>query len=189
MRAFIAITLPENINKKLSSVQDRLKKSNADVKWVSAANIHITLRFLGDIDKKTTSLISEVIRETSKHHARFDISISRIGVFPSLLHPQTIWVGIDKGSPACMILQNQIEICAEKFGIKKEARAFLPHLTLGRVRSQKNKHALIKILEKEKDFSITTKIPVNKIVLFSSLITQQGPVYSSLEEFPLSENC
>ena len=189
MRTFIAIPLPENIHKALFLVQDILQKSNADIKWVNPANIHITLKFLGDINDKTMGLIAQAVRETSKHHARFDISISRIGVFPSMLHPQTIWAGIDKGSPACMILQNQIEICAEKFGIKKEARRFFPHLTLGRVRSQKNKQALIEILEKEKDFSISTKIPVNKLVLFSSLLTPQGPIYSSLEEFPLSETC
>ena len=187
MRAFIAIPLPDNTHKELSLLQDRLRKSNADIKWTNPADIHITLKFLGDIDEKAMSLIAQAVRDTSKQHTSFDISISKTGAFPSPLRPQTIWAGIHEDRPACIILQKQIELCTEKSVPKKEAREFFPHLTLGRLRSQRNKQALIKILEKEKDFSIITKIPVNKIVLFSSLLTQEGPVYSSLEKFPLTE--
>ena len=189
MRAFIAIPLPDNTHKELSLLQDRLRKSNADIKWTNPADIHITLKFLGDIDEKAMSLIAQAVRDTSKQHTSFDISIAKAGAFPSPSRPQTIWAGIHEDRPACIILQKQIELCAEKSGIKKEGRSFFPHLTLGRVRSQKNKQALIKILEIEKDFSITTKIPVTKVVLFSSLLTSQGPIYSSLEEFPLLGAC
>jgi RNA 2',3'-cyclic 3'-phosphodiesterase len=189
MRIFIAIPLPDNIQAGLSILQDGLRRSGADIKWVNPVDIHITLRFLGDIDYKAIRLITRALREDTGSYASFDISISRIGVFPSMLCPQIIWAGVHEGRPACAVLQKGIERCLEGLGIKKEARLFSPHLTLGRIRSQKNIHALIKMLGKEKDFSIRAKIHVKKIVLFSSVLTRQGPAYSSLEEFPLPEVC
>ena len=187
MRIFIAIPLPDNIQKQVSFLQDRLRKSKADIKWVNPDNIHITLKFLGDIDNKIIEIMTQNLRKKIKSYFSFDVFISNMGAFPSPLCPQIIWAGIHEARCACVLLQKEVELCAEKSGIKKEIRAFFPHLTLGRVRSQKNKQELIRILEEEKDFSITTKIPVKKIVLFSSLLTRQGPIYSSLEEFPLLE--
>jgi RNA 2',3'-cyclic 3'-phosphodiesterase len=189
MRTFIAISLPDSIKKELSILQDRLKKTDADIKWVKPSNMHITLKFLGDIDDKTLNLISHAIREKTGICSCFDISISKSGAFPNTMHPKVIWAGIHEGISSCSRMQKEFDVCAEKAGIRQEAGAFSPHITIGRVRSQKNKQPLIDTLKKEKDFSINAKIPVKKITLFSSLITQRGPVYSILGEFPLPETC
>jgi RNA 2',3'-cyclic 3'-phosphodiesterase len=189
MRAFIAISLPDSIKKELSILQYKLKKVNADIKWVEPSSMHITLKFLGDIDDKTLNLISHAIREKTGIFSCFDISISKTGVFPNTIHPNVIWAGIHEGISSCSRMQKEFDVCAEKTGIMQEARTFFPHITIGRMRSQKNKQPLMDMLKTEKDFSINAKIPVRKITLFSSLITQQGPEYSILEEFPLPEAC
>jgi RNA 2',3'-cyclic 3'-phosphodiesterase len=187
MRIFIAISLAEKIRKRLSFLQDRLKESNADIKWVSPKNIHLTLQFLGNVEKNRLDQIMQCLVQATEKHGRFYLSVKTLGVLPKLAYPRIIYVGVNDEKQACQALQKSITEKMSKLGFEKDGRAFLPHITLGRVRSDKDKKALLGLIEKEKDFSIKFKIPINKITLFSSLITRQGPTYSILGEFPLSE--
>jgi RNA 2',3'-cyclic 3'-phosphodiesterase len=189
MRTFIAIPLPYSALKELSSLQNKLRKSGADIRWVKPYNMHITLKFLGNIDKKTTKLISDSIKNKIKTHNAFEISVEGAGAFPNINDPVVIWVGIDKGMSECTALQNNVETCTESTLIECDKKEFIPHITIGRVCSNKNKRNLIDAIKKEKDFSLKAKIRVKKITLFSSLLTQKGPVYSILEGFPLPEAC
>jgi RNA 2',3'-cyclic 3'-phosphodiesterase len=188
MRIFIAIALPKKVRKELSALQDRLKKSNTDIKWVKPENIHLTLQFLGNVKENRLAQIIQYLVQATEKHNHFYLSVKTLRVLPKLDYPRIIWVGINDEKQACKALQKSITENMEKLGFKKDGRAFLPHITLGRVRSDNNKETLIGLIKNEKDFSIKAKISVNKITLFYSLITQQGPVYSILEEFPLPED-
>ena len=144
-----------------------------------------TLKFLGDIDEKKLEAIESSLSEIVKSHKPFDIHLSKIGAFPNSDFPRVIWVGIDEGKKESQILQKDIEIAFQNLGFEKEKREFSPHLTLGRVRSGKNKSQLIEAMEKEKDFTSQDKVSVNKIILFQSTLTFNGPVYTALAEFLL----
>ena len=189
MRTFIAIPLHNEAKKELSLLQGRLKKSNADAKWVKPENIHLTLQFLGKVEESKLPQIKTGLAQAVKKHRQFDLYLKKLSALPTLAYPRIIIVSANDEKQSCQALQKSITMAMEKIGFEKEHRDFLPHTTLARVRSDKNKKALIGLIEKEKDFSLGAKIPVKHIMLFSSLITQQGPVYSALEEFPLPEAC
>jgi RNA 2',3'-cyclic 3'-phosphodiesterase len=189
MRTFIAIPLHNEAKKELSLLQGRFKKSDVDVKWVNPKDIHLTLRFLGDVEENKLTQIKRSLTRAVKKHGQFDLCLKKLSALPTLIYPKTIIVNANDEKRSCQALQKSVSMAIKKIGFEKEHRAFLPHITLGRVRSDKNKKALINLIEKEKDFSLGAKIPIKCIVLFSSLITQRGPVYSILEEFPLPEAC
>jgi RNA 2',3'-cyclic 3'-phosphodiesterase len=185
MRAFIAIPLNDEVREKLSGLQCRLRQSNADIKWVNPENIHLTLKFLSEIEKDKVPAISSALKKAFRKYHKFDISVSGIGAFPDISRPRIIWAGINDEKSQCVFIQKTIDACLEKIGIAKEDRPFFPHLTLGRARSGKNIRELIGALKTEKDFSIKAKIHVNKLVLFSSALTPNGPIYKSLDELLL----
>ena len=186
MRAFIAIPLSQQVKDKIEAAQDRLRKADADVRWVRPANIHITLKFLGNIEDTIIPAVKSSLSSILKSAFRFELEIKEINAFPNLAFPRTIWAGIGQGQKECMALQKDIEQAMEKLGIESEARPFSAHLTLGRIRSDKNRQQLIDTLKKEKDFDPKTKVSAGKIVLFQSLLNSEGPIYTALEEFLLA---
>jgi len=187
MRSFIAIPIDQDAHNELQQLQDRLHKSDADVKWMNPEKIHLTLKFLGNIDAQQIEAIKSSLSKTTPLNKPFYIHLSKVGAFPKISYPRVVWVGIDEGQEECQTLQKSVEGAIEGLGFDKEARTFTAHLTLGRVRTGKNKSQLIDCLEKERDFNSKAKVPVNKIILFQSTLTQKGSIYTPLGEFPLSQ--
>jgi len=185
MRTFIAIELPEEARDKLAKLQDRLRKPGADIKWVKPSNIHLTLKFLGKIDEALLPDIKSSLTNLANTHKTFNIALKGVGAFPKLEYPRVIWVSIDKGKQESASLSSDIENAMCVLGFEKEVRPFRAHLTLGRVRTGKNKPELIEAITKEKDFTVTDKIPANKITLIESQLTSEGPIYTPLAKFPL----
>jgi 2'-5' RNA ligase len=185
MRAFIAIELSPEIKDSLSTIQSHLKYSGADVKWVATDNIHLTLKFLGDITEETCGKIRAVLDGIGKSTKPFEVGIKDIGAFPNINYPRVIWVGIGKGAVESKALAENVADGILKLGFQKEQRPFAPHLTIGRVRSPKNKESL-------KEKTGTAQIPVTKphlvssIVLFQSTLSPKGPVYTKLHESVLA---
>ena len=183
MRLFIAIELSQSIRDELARIQFHLKYSAADVKWVEKDNIHLTLKFLGEVPEEKVEKIKSILDGTAKEMKSFDISLKDIGAFPKIEYPRVIWVGLDKGVVESKGLAEKIDEELSKIGYEKEPRPFAAHLTIGRVRSAKNKAAL-----KEKISSITP-IPgsqlVTSITLFKSTLTSNGPIYTKLHEAKL----
>jgi 2'-5' RNA ligase len=185
MRAFIAISLTQEVHAELALLQKRLDKSCAGIRWVKPSNIHLTLKFFKRIDDKQLLKIVSTLTDILKSHKSFLISLSEIGIFPNLNHPRVIWVGIKKGKKECVCLQKDIENSIGDRKKEKENRAFSPHLTIGRIKFKNNRPALTDLIEKEKNFSLKADIPVNAIILFQSIFTPKGPIYKSLEKFQL----
>ena len=187
MRAFIAIELPQEIKNTLSRLQAKLKAAGADVKWVEPNNIHLTLKFLGEIDEQINGKVNsclEKIRETQKP---FTISLSSPGAFPNTSSPRVVWVGIKQGDAEIKGLTIFLEKQAAEIGLPTENREFSSHITIGRVRSGKNRRELAELLSKLSQNSLEDNpFPANKITLFKSTLTSRGPVYEVLKEFPLS---
>ncbi len=185
MRAFVAIPLNQEAYTGIALLQRRLGQSCAGIRLVKPSNIHLTLKFFKCIDDKQLLKIASILTDTLKSHKSFFISLSEIGIFPNLNCPRVIWVGIKKGKKECICLQKDIENSIGNLKTEKENRAFSPHLTIGRINLKNNRPALINLIEKEKNFSLKAKVPVNTIILFQSILTPKGPIYKSLEKFQL----
>ncbi|OGX17104.1 MAG: 2'-5' RNA ligase [Omnitrophica WOR_2 bacterium RBG_13_44_8b] len=184
MRTFIAIELPEEIRDALAKLEQQLKSAQADVKWVAPENIHLTLKFLGEIDDKKSESIINITNDIASHENPFQARISSIGAFPKMSALRVIWVGIDKGDEETRKIALELENLIAKLGIPKEDRPFSSHITIGRTRSAINRERLVQELNKfggqltqeNLEFSVT------KITLFKSTLTPHGPIYEILNE-------
>ncbi|MDI6758152.1 MAG: RNA 2',3'-cyclic phosphodiesterase [Candidatus Omnitrophota bacterium] len=188
MRTFIAIELPKEVRDTLSQLQEELKKTKADVKWVSPENIHLTLKFLGERNEKKINQIAQILEEIAKDKISFTTSISNIGAFPKIDFPRVLWVGIDKGDKEIKEIVKELEEKIARLGIPKEDKPFSSHITLGRTRSTLNRQELVQGLntlsenfpkETSLEFSIT------KLTFFKSTLTPGGPIYETLKEIIL----
>lgn len=178
-RAFIALELNDEMRSELSSLEVCLKKSNADVKWVSPDSIHLTLKFLGNIDARQIKEIEAMLAETGARFSPFTLSLKDIGAFPDMSRPRVIWVGIDNGVSESCAIAGAIEDGCEKIGIPKEERVFHPHLTLGRVKSLKNCDKL-KALVDNNSFELNSTADIGRLTLLKSQLTSKGSIYTPI---------
>ena len=184
-RTFIAIEI-DGINKKiLSDVISSLKKSDTNIKWITQDQMHLTLKFLGNVEENTIKNISDAIKSIATNYKKFNLSFSKIGAFPNTKQPRVIWIGIEKGKNELKILNEKIEAECEKLGFEKEKREYRPHLTLGRVKSLKNITNLTNIID-ETNFDPQGNVKINKLTLFKSTLTPKGAIYDVLYECDFS---
>jgi len=188
MRTFIAIELPEEIKTILERIQNDLKQTHADVKWVNPENIHLTLKFLGEIDEDLIEQIRSILNGIAQKNSSFNICLSNLGVFPKLQYPRVIWIGITNDQPVIKIAED-LEKEMIKIGLPAESRAFSSHITLGRVRSPLNRKILVEKLELlNQNFpSLKPDFKVSNLTLFKSTLTPAGPIYEALFRCPLKD--
>ena len=187
MRTFIAIELPQNIKDTLGRLQGKLKQCGADVRWVEPHNIHLTLKFLGEVEDSKLDGINQIIEDTVKNRLKFEITLTDLGVFPDINHPRIIWVGIKDKNNETKLIAEELGEKLEKLGIPREERQFLGHITIGRIKSWLNKDKLAERLSVLKDESSNEKINfiADKITLFKSSLKPNGPIYEVLKEVTL----
>ncbi len=183
VRAFICIELAEKSRKILEDFQTELKQINADVRWVRPAGIHLTLKFLGDVDVERIDQIEEAIKKSVTDLVPFKLELSGTGTFPNFKHPRVFWVGVAGQVDVLSALAQQIDNNLNAIGFDKEEREFSPHLTLGRVKSTFGIKSVTnvvsnKILEKN-------EFLVKEIVLMQSELKATGAEYSSLRKIQL----
>jgi RNA 2',3'-cyclic 3'-phosphodiesterase len=188
MRAFIAIELPQNIKDNISRLQAELKASGADVKWVAPSHIHLTLKFLGDIDDRTKDAVRGLLNEIASHTPPFIIKLGGLGAFPDFRLPRIIWVGLSQGHDQAKTIVHQLENSLGQYGIDQETRPFSSHITIGRVRSRKNMPYLTRDLpgtgtNATEDLG---EFQAGKITFFKSTLLPQGPVYEIIQETSLN---
>lgn len=187
MRAFIAIELPEEIRNILSRIQDELGQTRADVKWVKPKNIHLTLKFLGEIEQDLVKKIQAILEQIAQKNSSFSLRLSNLGAFPKLQYARVVWFSISNDQPVLNIAKD-LETELLKIDLPAESRTFSSHITLGRVRSGLNRKALVERIESlNKNFSSPQpEFKVLSLTLFKSTLTPQGPIYESIFNCPLS---
>jgi 2'-5' RNA ligase len=178
IRCFIALELPVQIQETLGKIIGQLKRSGADVKWVDPANIHLTMKFLGEIPESDALRAGLAINGLKGKFKAIDSGLGILGAFPSLDRPKVIWAGLSKGAEEIKEIQREIEKLTGDISEEEKDRKFSPHLTLGRVRSNKNiiplKAAIKKVGAVQKEFRIT------RLSLIKSTLTREGAIYSEL---------
>ncbi|MDD5337880.1 MAG: RNA 2',3'-cyclic phosphodiesterase [Dehalococcoidales bacterium] len=183
IRSFIAIELPEEVKKALSDLQNKFKKSGSlPVKWVDPGNIHLTLKFLGDVDADSVEGILKAMEEAVKGAASFNIEVKGLGVFPNMNRIQIVWVGLHGELEKLGDLQKKLETNLKPLGFMPENRPFTPHLTLARVRdfARPEERQRLGRLVSEADFEEKHVINVTSLNLMKSVLTREGPIYSRL---------
>jgi 2'-5' RNA ligase len=188
IRAFIAISLSEEVHKGLDQVLRDLRgrQTGGAVRWVPGENIHLTIKFLGDVSLASLEMLTTMLQSEAARHPQFEFSVGGLGAFPTPRRPRVVWVGIE--APAELAsLQRGVETEMARLGYAPEDRPFSPHLTLGRVTRNAGSddlHRLSQILETYKvGFLGVTR--VQAIYLFRSDLQPSGAVYTCLHSAPL----
>ena len=187
LRTFIAVELSAPLQQAIETLTQGFKNSGADIKWVGPHNCHLTLKFLGPTRLQQIDKIKDALHHLAQKTRPFFISLDGCGVFPSWDEPRVIWLGVTNGSQELTQLAQNIEEGLLRLGFSKEKRAFTSHITIGRVRSEKNLQELKKLL---KDVSIEEgKIQeILSLTFFHSVLTSQGAVHQPLGVFSFAKN-
>jgi len=183
MRAFIALELPPVIKSKLMEVRYALANTGANVKWVENDNIHLTLKFLGDIDEVKIAGLKTAVKESANLWGAFRLGFGDLGAFPRRNNPRIIWVGV-KPDDQLSSLQQFLEEAAYRVGVERDERKWSPHLTLGRVKYVEKNSPLITRLKSIKVETLFTGI--NRLTLFESRLSPEGPTYIPVESVKLA---
>ena len=187
IRTFIAIELNQQIQDTLKDTQNDLQKLDVDARWVKPSNIHLTLKFLGNISPKKLKAIQEIFPEMFKNFSPFDISLAHLGVFPKINRPRIIWAGIEDKDNKVQTLAETAENHLCRLGFPKERKEFSPHVTIARLRSLKNQ-ALPSQRIKEYSFPEGLTQTVRHVILFKSTLTPQGSIYEPLSTAELKNS-
>jgi 2'-5' RNA ligase len=186
IRAFLAIDLPETLRPGLALAQGELKKSHADVRWVPQGNIHITLKFFGNLPDAAVPPIIAAARQAASQQAPLSLEVLGAGAFPSSRSPRVVWLGLGGDLLPLSQFFYRLEKAFAQLGYPPEGRAFNPHLTLGRVRSPEGRAQLSRAIEK-----LVVAWPpfqVREIILYQSVLSPKGSTYTPLEVIKLSEH-
>ncbi len=190
LRTFIAIEIPAEIKKAIIHQSADLRRAvGRSVRWVAPENIHLTLKFLGEISPANVEMLTQTLKAEAGQHAGFEIKVATMGAFPNPRRPRVIWAGLD--APATLSrLQHGIDAATARLGYPSEDKPFSPHLTIGRVRDQISSdemQSLRAALENTKTGALGT-FTVQAVHLFKSDLQPGGSIYTCLFTARLDNN-
>lgn len=185
VRAFIAIELPEEVKAFLADTSSLLQKSGADVKWVKPEGMHLTLKFLGNVRTELIESIEHAARLVFAPQRPIPLGIKNLGTFPTLKRPRVVWAGCEDARNRLPPLVATLEDALLSMGFAKEKRAFNPHLTLGRVRSNEGLSSLVAAVRETMDLTGPGFVAVDA-VLFESILSPSGAQYREICRFECS---
>lgn len=183
MRTFIAIEISPGVHKRLAEAQDRLRAARCAVKWVKPELIHLTLRFLGDIEDDALGGLEQLLASAVEEVDPFELTVSGLGAFPERGAPRVVWAGVqDAGS--LTVLHSRIEAGVRRLGFEPDDHPFAPHLTVGRVKEPRGADALRALIEAGAATQFGSS-PVRDLALMLSTLSPSGPTYTPLRRRPL----
>jgi len=185
IRSFIAIDLPDSLRRRLEALVQDLRKSNAQVGWVRIEGIHLTLKFLGNVEPGLIEEIKPVLAGVALQTPPISIEPAGCGAFPTIKSPRVVWVGLRGQIGPLAELVRRVELAMAPFGFRPEGRPFKPHITLGRVKGSRRLEALQQILFAHRDFTAEPFDAV-EVVLYKSDLRPDGARYAPLLKAPFS---
>jgi RNA 2',3'-cyclic 3'-phosphodiesterase len=185
LRTFLAVDVGKPLRDRLVTLQESLARSGAEVKWVEPENLHVTLLFLGEVDEREVIDVCRAVAASCARHDRFALSVETVGCFPNARRPRVVWAGCGVGGPELVALHDALEPPLQALGCyRREERQFTPHVTLGRVKSEGGGPALAAALQRKADWQ-GGETDVREVLVMSSELTSQGPVYAVLSRAKL----
>ncbi len=181
IRAFIGIAIESPVLvERLLSLQRDIQSAGADLKPVEGENLHITMQFLGDIQRSSAdAIVSQVLK--GLEFRPFSATLQGVGAFPRISNPRVIWVGVSQGADRIIGIYQAINLGMRGLGLRGEGGNFVPHITLFRVRSPRAKSSLVEVLSRHRDEPVGD-FEVRAVQLKSSVLTPRGPIYSTIGE-------
>ena len=179
MRAFLALEVPPPDREKIRKIIGKFQGRQMPIKWVEFENLHITVKFLGEIDDNKKTVITAGLKEFCGFFPSFNTCLSGLGCFPSPRNPRVLWAGVSQSEEKMRLLAHGLEDLLAKHGVLREDKPFHPHLTFGRVKAFCK---IDDILDQEFNGDPFT---VDSLVLFKSQLRPEGPLYEVLERFKL----
>lgn len=183
MRTFIAVDLPQEIKQKIDAVSSSLRKYGGLVSWVRAANLHMTLKFLGEIDDDSLPDLKRVLEERISPLSRFQFSLKELGAFPDFRKPRVIWIGVDSGVKELTELAMRVDEATHSLGFEKDDRPFSAHLTIARVKDPRTVTDLA--AEVQNTVFESEQIQAEEVIIMKSQLTPHGAIYTPLEKIKL----
>ncbi len=185
-RTFVGVKIDAAVGRSAEIIR-AFQAVPTDVKWVEPHNLHITLKFLGDVEAAEIHRVCETVQRAVADVSPFRFELRGAGAFPSVRRPRTIWLGAAAGEREMVELAKIVEKKLQKLGFPREGRRFQPHLTIGRIRrGGKPSESFCDLLAENSDVEVGA-IPVDEVFVFSSTLTPSGPAYDVLARAPLRQ--
>lgn len=179
LRCFVAVNLPETIREEVGSFFSALDRKIRGVKWVRQDNLHVTLKFLGNVERPAVAEIASAMEKTLSGHRPFTVTLCGAGVFPPRGRPRIVWVDIAEGGEEMVCVQREVEDALGPLGFPSEGRPFTPHLTVGRARALRDPGLLTRALASISDRK-WGEFVADRVQLMRSELFPTGPRYSIL---------
>jgi 2'-5' RNA ligase len=187
MRVFIAIDINEEIRASIRALQGELKGQadigKREVKWVEPMNIHLTLKFLGEIRDEEVVDVCKIVESAVGRYKSFNLSVESLGYFGGR-SARVCWIGVGEGKETLYQLQKELEAEFEKGGWPKEERAFTGHLTVCRIKNVRAGKRIAEVSSNYKDLKAGS-VSVDSVKVYQSELTPKGPIYSVLGSYSL----
>jgi 2'-5' RNA ligase len=185
IRCFVALEIPFEVQELLGGVANELSRSGADVNWVRPGNIHLTLKFLGEIPQNKFIQAGMAVSRMKGRVGPIMARLGELGAFPVLDKPRVVWAGLSQGAEECGRAFQSIEEELAAIGFQREERRFSPHLTLGRVKSNRNAAELAGLIRGTR--LPPEEFPFKALSLIKSSLSPQGPAYESVNSVYLDQ--
>lgn len=183
IRAFICLDIPQSVKQRIDALQRDLRQIGAQVSWVKPDNIHLTLKFLGDVAESRIESIRKAVEIAARATRALEIEVAGTGCFPSPRNPRVLWIGLSdmEGKLAELHRAIESELARERF--PREPKKFSPHLTIGRVRAPHNA-ALVAEELISRGFE-PHNFQADEIIVMRSDLKPTGPIYTPLARIKL----
>jgi 2'-5' RNA ligase len=186
IRAFIALIPSVTLQQSFADVQAALQRLSLAFRWVKPAQVHLTLKFLGDIPPEAIDPIAHAMQQTVTTLVPFTMSVRGLGCFPNPAHPRVLWMGVHAPPDTLQLLHLRLETALTPLGFTPDKRPFRPHLTLARGQQRVNSHQLTTVLEVYRDRHFGAML-VEHVSLLQSQLHRDGAVYTRLRSISLQQ--
>jgi len=183
IRTFVGVQLQPPARKRALKLIGKLQKSEANARWITADEMHITLSFLGDTIDTMVPKVCQAVDQAAQDASPFNLSIAGVGAFPDIARPRVAWLGVGEGVDHLTALHRKLETLIRALGVQTDGRRYNPHMTIGRIRGRNQ--PLTELLEKHADATAGESL-VTEAVVFSSSMEKSGPVYAIMHRAKLS---
>lgn len=184
VRTFVAVVLPQDVKQAIGSVESQFRKSAPRVRWVSPENLHITLKFLGNVDADRLSDVEAAVREAVKGLKPFRLEFRGAGAFPNQKKPRVIWIGIEGEVSLLSEAAERVDKALVDIGFEAEDRPFRGHVTIGRCRDIRDGAGVSDALRDVGALELGS-MNVDRVIVMKSDLRPEGPIYSEIAEIKI----
>ncbi|MDY6905605.1 MAG: RNA 2',3'-cyclic phosphodiesterase [Thermodesulfobacteriota bacterium] len=183
-RLFLAFDLPGDVAGAVSEIQQQIREHGLNIKWVSRRNLHLTVKFLGDVSPDGTKQVKAAALSAVRGLPPVAVRVKGVGVFPDMRRPRVLWVGLSGDVAMLTHCHDRLDEQLEKAGFERDQRRFNAHITMGRIKGRVDTKQLATALEPFFDFQAGA-FAMDRLVLYKSDLQPAGPVYTKIETFAL----